>query len=456
MSDNLGNALAVRFGQAGACEALVTVLQKYQNQVNVVIKASIAVNSLSRVKGNCTWFGPAGACEALAVVLRIHYSDIAACKFIVMAVGSLCLVENNKDRFGNLGCCSVIAQAMTTHVADVETVKACGMTIGKLCELVSTKSVYAKITAEETAVTAHNYSDDDALSTAERERAIDMQVATVVTAVSEQTLQVITDGLVEQSTSAVVASPVDRQDQSTEKEARASSPAPVVRAGAVSPLSGSKMANASAATPNSHVAFFENNICDILASALALHGADMFAAQVLCRTVAVLTSDSSTTKSVTVEFLLNTAQYSMKTSLTGVVSEMRVRLGNLGACKSVAHALQYHENVEKVAKASCLAIKSLSKNNRRNQNMFRDTGILPALVVVLRGYRYSRSGTGTMEAAAAAILHLTNGDNFKNKNILGKCGVCEGLLEALELHYRNGGIEVSMLLTGLLQLMYHV
>jgi Na+-transporting NADH:ubiquinone oxidoreductase subunit NqrB len=91
------------------------VLRKHVNNPHVVTRASISVASLSRVKGNATWMGPAGACDALMTVMQVHHSDRAVSKFLVSAMGNLCIIENNRERLGALGACERIVASALQH-----------------------------------------------------------------------------------------------------------------------------------------------------------------------------------------------------------------------------------------------------------------------------------------------------------------------------------------------------
>ena len=116
MSENISNGFASRFGHLGACEAVVSALQKHSLNASVVSRASIALASLARVKGNSSWLGPAGASDALLLVLHTHKRNAQVCKFALSAIGNLCIIETNKERLGSIGVCESVIDVMNIHM----------------------------------------------------------------------------------------------------------------------------------------------------------------------------------------------------------------------------------------------------------------------------------------------------------------------------------------------------
>ena len=57
---NDSNGLGARLGTTGACEAVVSVLQKHSSNALVMDMACKAIGNLATITGNASWFGPAG------------------------------------------------------------------------------------------------------------------------------------------------------------------------------------------------------------------------------------------------------------------------------------------------------------------------------------------------------------------------------------------------------------
>lgn len=136
MSEQTVNGFAVRFGHAGACEAVVGALKKHIQSPLAVTRASIAINTLAMVPGNARWFGPAGAGDVLHAALLLHIQDASVAKFVIAAIGQLCIIDHNKERLGLLGVCEAVVQAAEIHVSDLDSAQSCADTIGKLCEFI--------------------------------------------------------------------------------------------------------------------------------------------------------------------------------------------------------------------------------------------------------------------------------------------------------------------------------
>eukprot|EP00981_Chlorochromonas_danica_P005406 scaffold1091_cov164-Ochromonas_danica.AAC.29 len=140
MSEQTSNGFAVRFGHAGACEAVISALKKHINSPILTARACIAISTLAMVPGNARWFGPAGGCDVLQAALLIHMSEATVVKFIVSAIGQLCSIDHNKERFGMLNACELIVETAEIHVNDLDTAQSCCDAIGKLCESLAKSS----------------------------------------------------------------------------------------------------------------------------------------------------------------------------------------------------------------------------------------------------------------------------------------------------------------------------
>ena len=456
MSEVVSNGFAARFGQAGGCEAVVTVLRTHAMNAHVVTRASIAVASLSRVKGNATWMGPAGACDALITVMQAHHTDLAVSKFIISAMGNLCIIDNNRERLGTLGACELIVSSARIHMQDLDTAKAATLAMGKLCEHIyragDSEDPLAHIVGGGTAV---NFNSSVAISSpaslsehgngnsvgdstldlisvkhiiktptrgisspsidSEKEQSFqsisDPPAAAVSAGVTAQKPFPTIGGQSNQQTmSPITASPVNGSSGR-------SSPLPSTAARPVLPqISAVAQAHANAGRRN-RGRLFDAEYCSVLSSLLASHITDAHAINIMSRTISIVAYGDA------------------------CIAE-REALAAVGTCKALAKAIQYHEGNESIGRGVCWAVKALTHNHHRNKEEFRAYGICAPTLVVLRGFRYSKNATQTVQGAAAAIANLCQ-DNLGNKAAMGKAGACEGLLEVMELHYRN--IEVAYL-----------
>lgn len=204
-----------------------------------------------------------------------------------------------------------------------------------------------------------------------------------------------------------------------------SSPVPhsAIRPAAVQ-LSAVALAHIAAGRRN-RARLYEADFCTVLVSLLSQHITDADAVRIISRTFSII-------------------------AFGDICAAERDALASVGACKALAKAMQFHEGNESIGRGVCWAIKALVHHHHRNKEEFRAHGVCPASLVVLRGFRYSKNAVETIQGAAAAIANLCQ-NNLGNKAAMGAAGACEGLLEVLELHYRN--IEVAYLCTKAL---FHV
>lgn len=359
-------------------------------------RASIALASLARDKGNSSWLGPAGACDALYSALQTHQDNVAVCKYIITAMGNLCVVENNKERLGSAGACELVTSSLRTHLDDIETVKAAGLTIGRLCEL----------------ILRHAANNEDST-----------QSPSVNTAVGAAASSPAAPA----GAAAAAPSPVNVPNTGLSRRRSISTlPINLQASDDRSVLSEATSSNLHHANRRfNRAALFEHGACELLVKALNRHLPSPAAATILCRTISII-------------------------SFGDACNREREVLGELGACKAVTNAIQFHEGVEEVAKSGCLAVKALAYYNDTNKALLLECGVSPILIVILRGYRYANSGPATIEAAAWAISSFAM-DFPKAKTALGIAGACEGLLEVCELHSRN--VETTFLIVKAL---FHV
>jgi hypothetical protein len=455
MSETVTNGFAARFGQAGACEAVVTVLRTHAANAHVVTRASIAVASLSRVKGNATWMGPSGACDALMNVLQAHHGDVTTAKYIISAMGNLCIIDNNRERLGTLGACEMIVNSARLHMGDLDTAKAAALAMGKLCEHIfragDTEDPLAHLVGGSTLSTVQGIEGSNTTA--------DASVAPSLSAGGDGPLEthrgrrasanVPPTPLGDDSASAQGFHPISDTygGSSVRKPSPSTSYSNLYQQQPLSPLtatppvgsaSGSNtpipfgttasgralaaqlstvaLAHASAGRRN-RARLFDADYCTVLVDLLNNHITNADAVRIISRTFSIV-------------------------AFGDACSAERDVLASVGACKALAKALQYHEGNESIGRSVCWAIKALAHNHHKNKEEFREFGVCPAALVVLRGFRYSKNAVETIQGAAAAIANLCQ-DNLGNKAAMGAAGACEGLLEVMELHHRH--IEVAYL-----------
>jgi hypothetical protein len=452
MSETLTNGFAARFGQAGGCEAVITVLRTHAANAHVVTRASIAVASLSRVKGNATWMGPSGACDALMNVMQTHHADVSVSKFIISAMGNLCIIDNNRERLGTLGACELIVTSARIHHMDLDTAKAAALAMGKFCEHIfrvgDSEDPLAHLTGGVSVVhdqpsgafTAADHGQQaiamvgdgtfEMLSarhhsfgtthtgpstpvpeatSADLERAF-QSISNPASGVRKPSPSTSSNSLLQQSLAATPTTPA-----STGSGSNSPTPGSSARPAAAQ-LSAVALAHANGGRRN-RGRLFDADYCSVLVTLLSCHITDADAIRIISRTISIIAFGDTCT------------------------AEREV-LANFGACKALAKALQFHEGNESIGRGVCWAIKALAYHHHRNREELRKYGICAPTLVVLRGFRYSKNAIETVQAAAAAIANLCQ-DNLGNKAAMGQAGACEGLLEVMELHYRN--IEVAYL-----------
>ena len=427
----------------------------------MVTRASIAIASLSRVKGNATWLGPSGACDALMAVMGVHQADLAVSKFIISAMGNLCIIDNNRERLGTLGACESIVSSAKMHMLDLDTAKAASLAMGKLCEHIyratgdTEESLMHAASANTSGGDGTGYGGFDQSALQQQQgsggvsggggdstfdlissRHNSLSTALQVAQAAEMAAAAVAAGVVPPivvparkesdllSFSDVTASAGAAADSSGRNTpmvgggggsgggSGTTSPIPM-RSSQLSPVA---QAHAMAGRRN-RARLFDSDYCAVLVSLLSNHITDADAVRIISRTISII-------------------------AFGDACSAERDVLATVGACKALAKAMQYHEGDESIGRGVCWAIKALAYHNHHIREELRTYGVCVPVLVVLRGFRYSKNAVETVQGAAAAIANMCQ-DNVGNKAAMGAAGACEGLLEVMELHYRN--IEVAYL-----------
>ena len=413
-----------------------SVLRSHARHAFVVTRASIALGSLARVRSNANWLGPAGSCEALAQVLELHLHDCDVSKFVVSAMGQLCGAENNKQRLGASGACELVVEAARRHLAALDMARAAGLAMGRLCERLRNRPLALEETLLHSATDAaaaaaatsprqQRYSGWDAdyprgagtgavdgsLSQSSSSGALAVQDGEVPAGMGREQLGPSSSSRVGADASAAEVRTAD-EDSEHAKEERPADTTQHSMAGNVRARAGG-----GAGQCDNRARLFRADYCRVLVDLLQQHSSDRTAVQIVCRTITVI-------------------------AFSDMCRREREALGAHGACTALAKAAHYHEGSEEVGRSLCWAVKALAYHHPRNREQLRVGGVSPPVVLVLRGFRYSRDAAETVQAAAAAVAHLAQ-DSEANRLDLGRAGACEGLLEVAELHLRN--IEVAYL-----------
>jgi hypothetical protein len=361
-----------------------SVLRKHSHNNEVVARASIALGSLARVPGNARWFGPAGAAEALYNVLVLHRNDVLVAKFIIAAMGNLCLVDHNKERLGTIGVCEEIVFTANLHLKDLETTTSSAASIWKLCETIHKQNTKKQISQHQQSSPAQEHETTAAIrgsgSTDQQER--------------------------ERKQLASIALPEAEQQQNTSKHNLMNDPEKLQLLQQNIHFQQGR---------RNRAILFQMNVCQSLVVMLNFHLADQVAAETICHAISVLATPGN------------------------VCQEERNVFGEIGACEAVVKAISFHEGKEDVARWGSLAIRSLCHQNPANQLRFAQTQIANLLILSLRGFRSINSSTNhqlLMEAVLGAVINLSN-NCPENKTAFGENGLCEGLLELLDLHSKN-------------------
>lgn len=361
----------------------------------VVTRASIALASLARVKGNATWLGPTGACDAIMVVLKAHYLNAGVVKFIISAIGNLCIIENNKERLGSVGVCELLVEISNIHLLDLDVTKATALAMGKLCETIqrSNQSQESLTHVANIGVMkarkslSKNFSSKALLKDGEDESS---EILTNETNVD-------TDYNENDEDSSIMHKGSDELITTVSQNEASIIPSSYHKTNVTGRINRSKL--------------FNSGYCAVLVKMLDNHMADSNAAKIICRTIYTATSDDT-------------------------CGAERDSFALTGVCTILAKTMQIYDGDEAMGRIICWTIKSLSYHHHRNREELRKAGICGLVLIVLRSYRYSRYAADTVESAASAIANLCQ-DNVNNKIAMGSNGCCEGLLEALELHHRN-------------------
>lgn len=473
----------------GACEALVSAIRNHKTQPVVVERACHATAALAKLHGNAGWFGASGCLEALLVSQNVHVDNHFVQGAAWLALANLCIDENNRVKLVSSGACERVVEALERHIEDRTLVHSAALAVERLSELkdepfrgvmrletintgdsvaneVSDKRSSSKMLAEDAVLTEDsqvteglkvtprsqmyperallddNHQADNVEDLEEEEFASDSGVlsqcnsdsklsslvpATVETSYEEISLdntdavvnkspvvpalsvEIMTDTVIEES------SKLEYNDNDGGEEVSSvmfMSPRTVVSQSTVCP-NDTEVFVYMRSPDTAKGKFFTARCHDSLVHALDRHCTDEKTASQLCRTIARLCQGHG-----------------------GAKQPERVAFGRAGGPTELVRVLQEHPNSELVTRWACNALSEAIRENKRNKMAVRNQGACELLVQALRKHRHSASGHITVESACIAIYHLCL-HNSSTKQIFGKAGAVEGLLETMELHQRT-------------------
>lgn len=190
-------------------------------------------------------------------------------------------------------------QVFNIHILDLDTCKAAGLTVGKLCELM-TRNDNTPIVTSPVAVTAAATATQDV----NKDSAVIIAAAQSVAALDSE-----------------IVTPIDVN--ATYNNASYSTNSSTLNSPSAMHFT-SNHNNAFKCThhktrPN-RAALYDSGVCDVIVLALNHHLTDATLANILCRTISIVAFGSR-------------------------CSLERTMLGQLGACKAVTNAIQFHEGI---------------------------------------------------------------------------------------------------------------
>ena len=451
--------LAARFGRSGACDALISVIKNHRDQPLVIEKACRAVVSLSKLHGNSGWFGATGFLEGILSAQAKHAENYLVSASCFEALGGLCVDENNRSKLLQNGTCELLLDSFLLHIQFVETAFAGSFAIESMCEAKDeklrrvrryNKPARADIDGDHSADITEPASDQSFTRSSFLDAIIggvedDDEAAGKGNNTTDTSHEQFMLQHPSKDSGAPLPSPRSQdsfalsEDHDHDEAKSADAPRGGV-AGTESPpsrklsivddeVSQSVLFLRSRRTAKG--IFFRGGVHFILVTALSIHYPDARAVCQISRAIAKLCQGAGGNK-----------------------HPDRAAFGFFKGPEALVRALRHHSKSEEVVHWSCLAITELVRDSKENKISVRLCGGLELIVQGLRRHRRSSSNLcpRLVEAAANTIYHLAINDAM-HKDIFGKAGAVETLLDALEAHLRNSETAYSCCL-ALYQICY--
>lgn len=473
----------------------MSAIRNHRTQPVVVERACQATAVLAKLHGNAGWFGATGCLEAVLVTQNVHVDNSFVQAAAWLALANLCIDENNRSKLVGSGACERVVEALDRHLQDRSLAYSAALAVERLSELKDEPflgvmklasvggSVDQAVAAEEkptdesvvkddsitnddhvgetTAATprSHMYPEkavaDEETSDQQHEplpdSAEDLEedefvsdggaiskcssnakltslpsAASVAECYEEVSLDVSDGAIKPPAVPTLSVETITDSSVTTEMKESARLQADDGEESASVMFASPRTAMSQSAAPNDGEVlvytrslntakgkFFAAHCHDVLVRALNEHCVDEKAASQLCRTIARLCQGHG-----------------------GVKQPERVVFGRAGGPTSLVRVLQEHPNSELVTRWACVALSETIRENKRNKTAVRNQGACELLVQALRKHRHSTVGHITVESACIAIYHLCL-HNYSTKQIFGKAGAVEGLLETMELHQKT-------------------
>lgn len=126
------------FGACGACEAVVTAMERHKGLQSTTTGACKAIGALIGAenainKNNAAKLIRAGANEIVTAAMQAHVRDSEACVDICFAIAQLAIgTEENRVTLGSMGACELAGGLLSTHGGAVDVVIAVAVVVEKL------------------------------------------------------------------------------------------------------------------------------------------------------------------------------------------------------------------------------------------------------------------------------------------------------------------------------------
>lgn len=130
---NLGSLPAnnALFGECGACEAILVILQTFSHLDAIFKQALWAIVNLSSYDENNKRFAGIG-CNLMVDLLRSNLKDSETVSWLLLTIQNLSNYKDNRKKLGELGVCELVVHAMTIHISRTDIAEYGCMAIDKL------------------------------------------------------------------------------------------------------------------------------------------------------------------------------------------------------------------------------------------------------------------------------------------------------------------------------------
>ena len=379
-------------GDAGACEVVVSVLDKFSSNTILLKQGLWAIINLALNKKNNARLTSLG-CGMVVQILRKHAEDADISAWACMAVQNLCLNKTNQTQLGSMEAVEMVVKVMDGNIKDTTTIQFGLMAIEKLgqhienskragacgaCELVlrSLQMFHGNEMIIELCWKCMNRLCNQCLDNCHR--FVDNNSCDLLTSSLKKFSQ--TEPVVEQVLAAIGylgGIPLKTSSGDGESEAEGEIPTQQVR---------TLLGNSGA--------------CEAVTNILTTYTSDE----------AIKKASQQQSDNIGIIFLCLQAVVALSLN----EDDNRSRFGKCGACEKTIAAMTLHLGSEDIAIRGATVVLTLAKHHHSNAQKFTATGALTVMLRILQKNSSSIKVVVMGFSAMTTVLNTTNGDNESN------------------------------------------